>query len=337
MKRIFTLLVIAMVVAPIFAVETTLIDFTLLTDDVTVGDGAYERAENERTLVEFADAAGASFTPEERSLMKSSLFIENWEVVLNSSAWTPRSQANSVVRVAEVRPNAEQFAGDPVLGARVSFPTEPWNAWALIRPPFEIPAYANPTGLNANGDVVDIEGARSGSKFEEGYGVAKNVGTLKQLGLTIYGLNFPHSVSVILQDETNEQLEIFLGNVQFDGWRQLVWDNPNYIADVRNRELRMYPLYPHLEPMVKLVGFRVYRDAAHGGGDFITYIRDVRVVYDQARLQLEESIEHDALWGILSVREEDRRRAELRRLGNLQVLRFLEQRLQALPDENVRN
>ncbi len=334
MKRIFILLVIAMVAAGAFAAENVLIDFTLLTEDVVVGEGDAARPENERTLVDFAEVAGASFTEEERDLMKSSLYIENWEVMLNSSARTARTQANSRIRLATVRDGAVPFGGDPVLGARINFPTEPWNAWALIRPPFEIQAYANRTELAADGSVVEVQGddIRRGDKFEGGHGVIKNVGVLKQVGLHVFGLNFPHSISVILQDENNVQHEIFMGVLQFDGWRQLIWDNPNYISDVRDRELRTYPLYPQLQPMMKLVGFRIYRDGSHVGGDFITYIRDVSLVYDEARLELEEVIPHDDLWGILDQREEERRRAELRRLGNQQVLRFIERQLQATED-----
>ncbi len=337
MKRIFILLVIAMVAAGAFAAENTLIDFTLLTSDVTVGEGDAARPEHERTLVDFAEVAGASFTEEERGLMKSSLFIENWEVDLNSSAQNAMTQANSQVRLATVREDADQFPGDPVLGARVNFPTEPWNAWAVIRPPFEIQAYADRTELGGDGEVATVQAddVEQGDKFEGGHGVLKNVGVLKQIGINVYGLNFPHSISVILQDETNEQHEIVMGYLEFDGWRQLIWDNPNYIVDVRDRELRTYPLYPNLQPMMKLVGFRVYRDGSNVGGDFITYIRDVSLVYDEARLQLQEAIPHDDLWGILDQREDERRRAELRRLGNQQVLRFIEQQLQAT--ENLRD
>jgi hypothetical protein len=335
MKRIFILLFVAMVAAGGFAAERVLIDFTLLADDVIVGNGDAARVEHERTLVDFAESAGASFTQEERGLMKSSLFIENWNVTLNSSAQSSRAQANTRVRLARVRDNADRFAGDPVLGARVSFPTEPWNSYALIKPPFEIQGYADRTAFQ-NGNIVAVQGndVRRGDKFEDGYGVVKNVGAIKQVGINVFGLNFPHSISVILQDENNRQHEVFMGVLQFDGWRRLIWDNPNYVADVRDRELRTYPLYPQMQPMMKLVGFRVYRDASHVGGDFITYIRDVSIVYDEARLQLEEMIDHDDLWEILDQREEDRRRMELRRLGNEQVLRFLERQLQAT--ENLR-
>jgi hypothetical protein len=205
----------------------------------------------------------------------------------------------------------------------------------LIRPPFEIQGYANPTTFTGD-EVVEDASAPAGSKFENGFGVVKNVGVIKQIGVNVYGLNFPHSISIILKDENNDEHEYVMGYLDFDGWRTIIWDNPNYIDDVRDRELRMYPIYPRLAPMRKLVGFRIYRDGSHEGGDFVTYVKDVTIVYDEARLQLEADINHDALWNILGEREEDRRRAELERLGNEQILRFIERQLQSPPDENLR-
>lgn len=332
MKRIFILLVIAMMATAAFAEQATLIDFALLTSDVTVG----ETPHHSPTMVDLSEVAGASFTAQERELMKSSLFIENWDVDLNSSAQNALAQSNSKVAAATVREGAERFGGETVLGARVMFPTEPWNAWALIQPPFEIQAYANPTTFDGT-TVVDDPSGVSGSKFENGFGVVKNVGVIKQIGVNVYGLNFPHSLSLILQDENNEQIEYFMGYLDFDGWRTMIWDNPNYVDDVRDRELRTYPIYPNLQPMRKLIGFRVYRDGAAQGGDFVTYLKDVTMVFDEARLQLEADIDHDDLWKILDEREEDRRRAELSRIGNEQVLRFIERQLQSPETENLRN
>lgn len=338
MKRIFILLVIALMAPAAFAEQATLIDFSLLNADTTIGDPPVDQ--HEATLIDFAEVAGTSFTAQERDLMKSSLFIGNWEVDLNSSAQTALSQSNTKVLPAQVRAGAEKYSEQYVLGVRIMFPSEPYNAWALIRPPFEIQAYANPSIIDENGRVVDVPNMAaedSGTKFENGFGVIKNVGVIKQIGVSVYGVNFPHSLTVILQDENNEQVEVFMGYLDFDGWRTMVWDNPNYIEDVRDRELRSYPLYPSLAPMRKLVGFRVYRDGATQGGDFVTYIKDVTVVYDGARLQLEEDIDHDGLWGILEDRENDRRTAELNRLGNQQVLRFIEAQLQSPDEEDLRN
>jgi hypothetical protein len=316
-KRIFILLVIGLVAASGFAVEKTLIDFSQLDDDTTVGN----RPEHGATLIDFSDVAGTSVDAQTRALMQSSLYIGNWEVELNSSAKTAMSQTNSKIAKVYVRTDADEFGGQAVLGVRVQFPTEPYNAWALVKPPFEIQS-----------DFVAVEGQ----------GVVDNVGVIKQVGVWVYGLNYPHTLSVILQDQNYDQQEIILGPLNFDGWRQLIWDNPNYIDDVRDRELRSYPLYPSLTPMRKVIGFRIYRDGSNVGGDFVAYLHDAKIVYDLALLDIQAPFEtedgqqgHDAIWGIIADREQDRKRAETRRLGDLQVLRTIEQELQA--QEDLRN
>jgi hypothetical protein len=53
-------------------------------------------------------------------------------------------------------------------------------------------------------------------------------------------------------------------------------------------------------------------------------VKDVKIVYDKAIMDTTRDINDEAIWGILQQRNEARRLAELKRLGNLQVLRFLE-------------
>jgi hypothetical protein len=238
-----------------------------------------------------------------------------------------------LVKSATVREEADRYAGDTVMGVRVNFPQNDFNSWALVQPPFEIPAYADPTEVQDDGTLTvpeDQEG--SGDKYV-GAGVLKNVGTLKSISVTVHGLNFPHGFSVILQDETNEQKEVFMNYLDFNGWRTLEWENPNYVENVRNRELRELPLYPNLQPMRKLIGFRIYKDGSMPGGDFITYIKDVTLTYDLAVLDLQRDINNEQVWGILQERERARREAELRRLGNVQVQRYLEQQKMDDPEE----
>ena len=117
--------------------EATLIDFTLLSADISVAttdsDGNEINDQNRRTVMDYATAAGASFTDNQKALMKTSLALANWEVKLNKSAQNPASLANSLVKEAPVRtekPNASgssdpvtvPFAGQNVMGVRVVFP-----------------------------------------------------------------------------------------------------------------------------------------------------------------------------------------------------------------------
>ena len=56
--------------------------------------------------------------------------------------------------------------------------------------------------VDDNGDVqpqTDEEKASGKTRFEEGYGVVKNVGTIKSLAVTTMGMNFPHGVYVLLK------------------------------------------------------------------------------------------------------------------------------------------
>jgi hypothetical protein len=98
------------------------------------------------------------------------------------------------------------------------------------------------------------------------------------------------------------------------------------VEDVKNRELTKRPLYPQLTPYRKLLGFIIYKDSQQMGGDIITYIKDVNLTYDLAQLPEAGAFDNEEIWGILEEREESRRNAEWRRLGELQVLRALEQR-----------
>ena len=115
-----------------------------------------------------------------------------------------------------------------------------------------------------------------------------------------------------------------MGHLNFDGWKALTWVNPNYQSEVRNRDIRVLALYPRSQPFIKLKGIIIHRDAAQEGGDIVTYIKDIKVIFDQAVLPGGTEVDDEAIWGILKQREESARNFELAKLGKLQVLRALE-------------
>jgi hypothetical protein len=326
MKKLCIFVGIALLVAGVgFADRSVLIDFSELVPDVTVGDSDQPN-ENEATMIDFSEVAGASYDEEIRKRMKTSLAIENWYVQLASSARTVANQALSYTREATLKDTAKPFdgvemAGKTVLGIRIHFPLPSFNSYALITPPFEIPAYQVATQLQGD-TLVEVQGDE-GTKFD-GYGVVKNVGVLKSVEATVYGSNFPNGFGIILKDQNEKEMTIYMDHLLFDGWRKLVWNNPNYISEVRNRELRKYPLYPKSEPFMKLIGLIIYRDSMQEGGDIITYVKDIEITYDLALLDTQRDINDEAIWGILTERLEARKRAELRRVGDIQVLRSLE-------------
>jgi hypothetical protein len=333
MKRLFTGAVITILLccgAAAFAETSTLIDFAKLAADVTIGTGKVPN-ENKATIMDFSEIAGSSFTDEEVAAMKTSLALGNWEVLLASSARSVSNQSLSMTKEAAVKSTAKKIpgtetevAGKKVLGVRVHFPVESFNSWAIVKPPFEIPAYADKRELQGTKLATATDAERGQGRMFDGYGVVKNVGVLKSLSLTVYGANFPNGIGVIVADQDGKEQTIFLDYLWFDGWRKLIWQNPNYIADVRNRELRKYPLYPRSTPHLRFVGLVVYRDAMQEGGDFITYVKDIEITYDKAILDADRDINDEALWNILQKRYDARRQAELKRLGTMQVLQYLE-------------
>lgn len=327
MKRLCILIGVALLLISVSAVaeKSILIDFSTLIKDATLGDNQ-EATENSDTLVDFSIVAGSTFDEETKAKMKTSLALDNWDVILASSARTVQNQTKSLTRDSVTSESArpfqdEEMANKHVMGIRIHFPMAPFNSYAIIQPPFEIPAYAIKTEFQGD-KIVEVEGDL-GTKFD-GKGVVRNVGVLKSVEVTVFGSNFPNGFGIILKDQNSKDQHIFMDYLQFDGWRKLIWNNPNYITEVRNREIKKYPLYPKSEPFRKLTGMIIYRDAMQEGGDIIVYVKDIKLTYDKAILEPVRDINHEAIWGILSDRQEARRRAELRRVGNRQVERYLE-------------
>ena len=328
MKRTLFLTVAAMILAGSVAVarESVLIDFSQLDAD-TVADENGNPTQNSRTVMDYSVAAGATFTSDQKTLMKTSLALPEWEVLLNSSAKNPVSVALSQVVAAPVKESADvPFAGKNVMGVRVIFPTWANNANAKIVPAFDIPAYEPLSDADENGDRQKPTDEQKGKYlFEDGYGVVRNVGTLKSIAVTTMGMNYPHQLYVLLKDNDGVERRYLMGNLYFDGWKTLQWNNPDYISEVRTREIRVYPIYPRGLPFVKFCGFQVTRDASHIGDNFIGYFKDVKIIYDLAVLSADRDIDDEDLWGIIGKKEQARQNNEMSRFGNKQVNRFIEQ------------
>jgi hypothetical protein len=325
-KMLIFVAVVSLVAGALFAEEAILIDFSLLTADTHVGNNPRNypgddktNDQNQRTIMDFNRVRfTGSFTKEQADSMKTSFAIQNWEVVLSSSSRTPTNMMLSYTKEA----TSKQFG--KVMGVRVHFPIENFNASALIKPPFEVPGYEPKDEENNTPDASDVK-----TKFEEGYGLLKNVGTIKSVAVNVYGLYFPYGLWANIIDDYGNQKSLYMGNLNFDGWGELRWDNPAYIQEVRNRDLRLVPLYPDTMPFIKFDGFLIKRNAEQVGGDFITYFKDVRVIYDKAVLDTDRDIDDEALWKIIQDRETARKLWQMERFGEMQVMRFMDFQRQA--------
>jgi hypothetical protein len=236
-------------------------------------------------------------------LSENSFKIEDIRVDLGTSSRSVLNDAQSFTRVA----TSKQYG--TILGARVHFPTWPNNSYSVIRPPFEIPAYSD----------------KDENQYENQLGVITNVGTIKSIAINVYGLNFPYRLSLLLIGPNGPLDPIHIGYLNFEGWKELVWENPSYVQDVKNRELHLNPLYPNATPFLKFGGFIIHRDGSAVGGDFVTYFKDIKVIYDKAVLDTERDIDDESTWGIIRDRENERRVREQERFVNDKELREKEQ------------
>ncbi|MGP1437698.1 MAG: flagellar filament outer layer protein FlaA [Treponema sp.] len=337
MKKTFVLVAMAflMLSAVVSAEEAVVIDFSLLNADI-IADKAGNMTQNRRTVMDFGVVAGASYTDEQKALMRTSLAIGEWEVVLNSSSRNPLTISLSKTSESKVSDEARNFAGQKLMGVRINFPEWLSNASAEIVPAFIIPAYEAMAQVDDNGNVQEAtaEDKASGkSRYEDGYGIVKNVGVIKSIAVNTYGMNFPHGLYVLVRNEHNELKRYFMGYLLFDGWKELIWNNPTYITQVKSREVRLYPAYPTALPYVSFAGFSITRDGSHAGGDFVGYFKDVKMIYDKAVLQTVRDFADEDIWGIQTKRNLERKQIEVRRFGQVQVFRYLEKEKMATESE----
>lgn len=318
MKKVILLLsAFLLIVGMAGAVEKMLIDFSTIVDDY--------QGQHQETFIDYGKYAGTRYTEEEKQQLNTSLLIPNWDVRLVESSKTVINEQLSYVKPVTVNDTAARFAGQQVLGVRVHFPTFPFNSYAWVEPPFAIPAYAT-------SPVMDNPPV--GEQFS-GWGALKNVGMIKRIEVNAYGMNHPIGIAVLLSDaERTKSHEIPLGDLNYEGWRTLSWNNPNYISDVRNRVLEKTPLYPHQPPSLVLLGLQFYKGAEQKGGDFICYVKDINVVYDKALLDdIDTDLNHEEVWGILDERETKRALIEAGRVSDKQILRYIEEKKQHVEGE----
>lgn len=246
--------------------------------------------------------------------------IERWNVILASSANTTRNNVLSYTKKATSKRFGE------VLGARIHFIEGRFLSWAMIRPPFEFfPYYDDGSDVNVN---------ESGEENSLVMGILMNVGQIKSVSSWVYGLNYQMQVAVRLRDRDDNLQDYFMGSVYYDGWRKLVWTNPEYTESIQDRVLRRIALYPKSYPFIAFDSFIVYKPETEMGGDFVIYFKDVEVEFDRAIIREELDIDDESIWNILSKERIQRRLRDLRRIGeNLYLYKQEEARQKARTSE----
>lgn len=223
--------------------------------------------------------------PDVYSVTQDDMDLDQWIVSFNSSSNRVENTKFSYTKKVTTK------SGDTVLGARIHFPlNNTYASHAYIRPFYEIMEY------NSNGILTNI-----------GNGVVENVSILKEIRVEVSGRNYNNRLILRLKDQYGRHKDFFLGNMNFAGWRRLVWKNPRYESLFNRQPIRSFPLYPKEEPYLKFNSFIVSRPDGGMGGDFVVYFRKIEMIYDlYDPLKENLSIEDENTWGIQKYRNQQR-------------------------------
>jgi hypothetical protein len=114
-------------------------------------------------------------------------------------------------------------------------------------------------------------------------------GITKTISVWAAGRNFDHDLVLLVQDFFGRNFELYVGKLNFQGWRQLTVAVPPQASDGRSGIVQRNYHYNN-QMGIKIVGFRVDVDPMEAFGSYYVYLDDLRAVTD---LFAEESRDPD--------------------------------------------
>ncbi|GHV32883.1 flagellar filament protein FlaA [Spirochaetia bacterium] len=114
-------------------------------------------------------------------------------------------------------------------------------------------------------------------------------GITKTISIWAAGRNFNHELYIQIQDFFGRPFELYVGKLNFQGWKQLTVAIPSQAPDGRNGIIQRNYHYNN-QMGIKVVGFKVKVDPEEAFGSYYLYLDDVRAVTD---LFAEESRDPD--------------------------------------------
>jgi hypothetical protein len=104
-------------------------------------------------------------------------------------------------------------------------------------------------------------------------------GITKTLSMWIVGRNFNHEIKVLIQDFFGRDYEIYMGKLNFQGWKKLTVAIPPQAEDGINGVVQRNYHYNN-QMGLKITGFRIDCDPMEAYGSYYIYFDDLRAVTD---------------------------------------------------------
>jgi len=104
-------------------------------------------------------------------------------------------------------------------------------------------------------------------------------GVTKTVSVWVVGRNFNHEISLLIQDFFGRNYEIYMGKLNFQGWKKLTVAIPPQSPDGINGVVQRSYHYNN-QMGIKIMGFRINCDPLEAYGNYYIYFDDLRAVTD---------------------------------------------------------
>jgi len=104
-------------------------------------------------------------------------------------------------------------------------------------------------------------------------------GITKTISVWVVGRNYNHTLKILIQDFFGREYELYMGKLNFQGWKKLTVAIPPQAPDGRNGIVQRDYHY-NSQMGIKVPGFKVECDPMESYGSYYLYLDDLRAVTD---------------------------------------------------------
>lgn len=243
-----------------------LIDFSKLTEERDL-----------ETEIDFSDLSSLYGLPdEEKEKMKVDLSLKNWQLFIPPSVLPFFNQSPSYIAPAQVKDSSSLFQGESILGMRLFFPLGKEETYTLY-PPFPIPF-------------------REGEEVNQflNNGIIENVGSIKEIQIEVYSEYSDVKIFLNLENRKGQTLSVPFGNLDFWGWRRLIWSNPSYFKNYNILKSDSQNAY---EEDYRLKSLSFVHSSSSRRTDALIFIKSIKVLYDKGEENISLGKENNIIYG----------------------------------------
>ncbi len=119
-------------------------------------------------------------------------------------------------------------------------------------------------------------------------------GVTKTISVWVAGRNQPHKLTVLLSDFFGNQYELYMGTLDFSGWKEMVVAVPP--SPDGTKGIVQTSAYYGERPGLTILGFRIDCEPEFASGIYYAYFDDLRVVTDLYAFENADPYEMDDNW-----------------------------------------